>query len=160
MRLSSVIFSSIFYLSSFTEIVIFIKFIIYSHNMITLSERAIKLLLDRNFGVIATVKEDGFPHVTPVWVDTDGKYVLINTTENRKKIKIIRKNPKVGLTVIDNSDPYNRVCIEGEVEEITFEGAEEHIDKLAKKYLNVDRYPWRRPGDKRVIIKIKPLREY
>lgn len=128
--------------------------------MSDLSEKAIKLLLDKNFGVIAAIKENGFPHVTPVWVDTDGKNVLINTSENRQKTRIMKKNPKVALTVIDNKNPYNRVCIEGEVIEITNEGADEHIDKLAKKYLNVDRYPWRNPKERRVIIKIKPLKEY
>ncbi len=125
-----------------------------------LSEKAIKLIDDKNFGVLATISKNGFPHATPIWVDRDGDYILINTTENRKKVKNVRVNPKVALAVINNQNPYEKVCIEGEVVEISYNNAEEHIDKLAKKYLGLDKYPWKRPNEKRIILKIKPIKEY
>jgi PPOX class probable F420-dependent enzyme len=99
---------------------------------------------------------DGSPQVTPVWVDFDGKYILVNTAEGRRKPKNIRRDPRVAIDVIAHNDPYQMVTVRGRVVEVTNEGADEHIDKLAKKYLGQDKYPFRAPGERRVMFKIEP----
>jgi PPOX class probable F420-dependent enzyme len=108
-----------------------------------------------SFAHFATVIPDGTPHVTPVWVDhEDGEYVLINTARGRRKEKNVKANPKVGVSVLDPDDPYRYVSVRGEAE-LTEEGAVEHIDKLAQRYMDVDEYPHH--GDEsgpRVIVRI------
>jgi PPOX class probable F420-dependent enzyme len=99
---------------------------------------------------------DGSPQVTPVWVDFDGKFILVNTAEGRRKPRNIRRDPRVALDVTSREDPYRMVTVRGRVVELANEGADEHIDKLAKKYLGQDRYPFRQPGERRVILKIEP----
>jgi PPOX class probable F420-dependent enzyme len=98
---------------------------------------------------------DGSPHVTQTWVDHDGDLVLINTFEGSQKHRNAVRNPKIALDVCDPTSPYHMAVIRGLVKEVTFEGAEEHVDKLAKKYLGQDKYPMRQPGVRRVIIKIE-----
>lgn len=121
-----------------------------------LSQKTIKLIEGKNFGFIATVDKDGYPTVTPVWVDHDGQNILVNTIDTRAKVRNAKRNPKVSIAVVDWSNPYDKVVIKGRVVEITEKGAKEHIDKLAKKYLGQDKYPWSAPNEKRVILKIKP----
>jgi PPOX class probable F420-dependent enzyme len=108
------------------------------------------------FGVLGTVMPDGLPQVTPVWVDYDGEYIIFNSAKGRQKDRNVRRDPRVSITVIDPEDPYRYLEIRGRVTEITEEGADKHIDKLAKKYLGVDAYPYRSDKEVRVIYKITP----
>jgi PPOX class probable F420-dependent enzyme len=108
------------------------------------------------FGVLGTLMPDGWPQVTPVWVDYDGKYIIFNSAKGRQKDRNVRRDPRVSITVIDPEDPYRYLEIRGRVMEITEEGADKHIDKLAKKYLGVDSYPYRSATEVRVIYKIAP----
>lgn len=121
-----------------------------------MDQKLAKLVEGKNFGFLATIGRDGYPTVTPVWVDHDGENILVNTTDTRAKVRNARRNPKVSLAVVDWSNPYDKVVVRGRVVEITEKGADEHIDRLAKKYLGQDKYPWRSPGEKRVILKIRP----
>lgn len=123
---------------------------------IPLSEAARTLLEGQNFGHLATLMPDGSPQVTPVWVDHDGTHVLVNTAEGRVKLRNVRRDPRVAISIANQQNPYQMVTIRGRVVEVTHEGAEEHIDKMAKKYLGQDMYPYRRPGERRVILKIAP----
>jgi PPOX class probable F420-dependent enzyme len=124
---------------------------------VRLTEDAIKLIEGRNFGYLATVMKDGSPQVTPVWVDHEGKdYILVNTALGRTKQKNTKRRLKVAIAVADASNQYEKVAIRGVVVEQTTRGADEHIDKLAKKYLGKEKYPYRSPSEKRVILKIRP----
>jgi PPOX class probable F420-dependent enzyme len=124
------------------------------HNQIT--EPVSKLLQDKNFAFLSTLMSDGSPQVTPTWIDVEDDVVLINTAEGRIKHKNISKDPRVAISIVDRNNPYNMVTIRGKVIEQTNQDADEHIDKLAKKYLGVDRYPGRSPNEKRIILKVKP----
>lgn len=108
------------------------------------------------FAVLATVGADGHPQATPVWVDFDGHHIRVNTARGRVKDKNLARNPRVALTIVDPDNPYRYVQARGRVVEMTEEGADAHIDALAKKYLGQDRYPGRTPGEKRVTVKIAP----
>jgi PPOX class probable F420-dependent enzyme len=108
------------------------------------------------FAQLATVNADGTPQVTPVWVDYDGTHVLVNTARGRIKTKNLERNPRVALSISDPENPYRYVGIQGRVVEMTEKGGDAHIDKMAKKYLNKDSYPFRQPGEVRVIVKIAP----
>jgi len=116
------------------------------------------LLSKPAFANLATIMADGSPQVTPVWFDYDGKNILINTAKGRVKDRNMRANPNVALSIMDPANPYRHLTIRGKVTEITEKGADEHIDKLAKKYLNLEKYPHRAPGEVRVIYKITPHR--
>ena len=107
---------------------------------------------------LATLMPDGTPQVTPLWVDYDGTYVLVNTIKGRRKHLNMEKRPKVGLDIVDPTNPWHWLSIRGNVIEITEEGANAHIDKMAKKYLGQDKYGFHQPGDVRVICKILPER--
>jgi PPOX class probable F420-dependent enzyme len=116
-----------------------------------------KDLLDKKaFAQLATVMSDGTPHVTPVWWDYDGNHIRINTAKGRVKDRNMRRNKKVALTIVDPDNPYRYLGVRGEVAEITEQGADAHIDLLAKKYLGKDKYPFRQPGEVRVLYKIRP----
>jgi PPOX class probable F420-dependent enzyme len=108
------------------------------------------------FANLATLMPDGNPQVTPVWIDYDGKYVIVNSAKGRQKDRNLRREPRVALTVMDPENPYRYLGIRGRVKEITERGADAHIDKMAKKYLNKDKYPYRQPGEVRVLYKIEP----
>jgi PPOX class probable F420-dependent enzyme len=125
--------------------------------MVKLSKKQEQLLLGKNLGSLAILTEDGSPEVTPVWVDWDGKYVLVNTLQSRAKPRHIERDPRVEIAVVDSENPYQHVRIKGRAE-LVEEGAEEHIDKLSKKYTGEESYPWRAPGDVRVILRILPER--
>ena len=105
---------------------------------------------------LATVGRDGTPQVTPVWIDYDGTHIRFNTARGRVKTKNLERNPTVALSVQDPENPYRYVQVKGRVTEMTEKGADEHIDALAKKYLGQDRYPYRRPGEVRVTVKVTP----
>jgi PPOX class probable F420-dependent enzyme len=122
-----------------------------------LTEKAIKLIEGKNFGYFATVMKDGSPQVTPVWVDHEGKdYILVNTALGRTKQKNAKRKSEVAIAIADASNQYEQVSVRGVVTEQTTKGADEHIDKLAKKYLGKERYPYRSPNEERVILKIMP----
>ncbi len=106
------------------------------------------------FAHLATVMPDGAPQVTPVWFDsTDGK-IRVNTARGRAKDRNMTQNAKVALSILDPDNPYRHVAIRGRVARITEEGADAHIDSLARKYLGQDKYPFRQPGEVRVIYEI------
>jgi PPOX class probable F420-dependent enzyme len=121
-----------------------------------LTDSAIGLLKGKNIAFVASFMKDGSPQITPVWIDYDGKYIMINTAEGRVKQKNFQRDPRVAISIIDPTNPYNTVSIRGTVTEQVLEGADAHIDKLAKKYLGADKYPFRSPGEKRVILRIVP----
>jgi len=108
------------------------------------------------FGAFTTLMPDGSPQTTPVWVDLVEGKVLVNTAVGRQKDKNVRRDPRVAVTLQDPQNPYRYLEIRGKVDEITTEGATQHIDKMAKKYIGQDKYPWARPGEQRVLIKITP----
>jgi PPOX class probable F420-dependent enzyme len=111
-----------------------------------------------SFAHLATVMADGRPQVTPVWIDYDGTYILINSATGRVKDKNLRREKRVALSISDPDNPYRYLSILGEVAEITQAGANEHIDRLAKKYLGQDKYPYHRDGEQRVIYKIRAVK--
>ncbi|MGI8551007.1 MAG: PPOX class F420-dependent oxidoreductase [Dehalococcoidia bacterium] len=121
-----------------------------------LSEAAKKMLAQPFLCNLATVMPDGSPQITPVWVDYDGRNILINTAEGRRKSKNMHSDPRVALDVVDPQNPYSVLSLSGRVVAMEHQGADEHIDKLAKKYLGVDKYPMRREGEQRVILRIEP----
>ena len=91
-----------------------------------------------------------------MWVDYDGTHVRFNTARGRIKDRNLERNPQVALSVLDPDNPYRYLQVRGRVVEMTEQGADAHIDALAKKYLDQDRYPFRRPGEVRVMVKIAP----
>jgi PPOX class probable F420-dependent enzyme len=107
------------------------------------------------FANLATLNADGSPQVTPVWVDFDGTHVLVNTAKGRVKTKNLEREPRVALAISEPENPYRYLGIQGRVTEITESGADAHIDKMAHKYMGKD-YPFRQPGEVRVIVKIAP----
>lgn len=121
-----------------------------------IDDSVIRLLTGKNFAFVATLMKDGSPQITPTWIDYDGKTILINTAEGRTKQKNISKDQRVAISIVDQNNPYNMVTIRGKVIEQTIKGADEHIDKLAKRYLGVDKYPFRSPTEKRIILKVAP----
>jgi PPOX class probable F420-dependent enzyme len=108
------------------------------------------------FASLGTLMPDGRPQVTPVWVDVEGDLVIINSAKGRQKDRNLRRDPRVSLAVIDPDNPYRYLELRGRVVEITEQGAAAHIDKMAKKYLGVDSYPYKNPNEIRVIYKIQP----
>ena len=118
-----------------------------------------ELFEGKNFAFLATLMKDGSPQVTATWVDIDkNNYtILVNTAEGRVKHRNISRDPRVAVSIIDSSNPYHMVSVRGKVtEQIKGKDAEEHIDKMAKKYLDKEKYPRRRPGEERLLLRIKP----
>ena len=114
-------------------------------------------LLDKPaFAHVATLMKDGSPQVTPVWVDREGDKVVINSAEGRVKDKNLKRDKRIALSITDPANRYRMLSSRGEVVEITTEGAEEHIDRLAMKYMGVEKYPYRTPTEKRVRYVIHP----
>jgi PPOX class probable F420-dependent enzyme len=124
--------------------------------MAKLSEKQTELLRGRNYGTVTTLRKDGSPHSTPVWIDTDGENVLFNTAIGRAKERHLRRDPRVSVVVIPSDDPQSGYVSVNGVAEISEAGAVDHINKLAKKYVDLDEYPWLQPGEQRVIVTIKP----
>jgi len=114
------------------------------------------LFSKKAFASLGTVMPDGRPQVTPVWVDVEGDLVIINSAKGRQKDRNLRRDPRVSLAIIDPDNPYRYLELRGRVVEITEQGAAAHIDKMAKKYLGVDKYPYKNPNEIRVIYKIQP----
>jgi PPOX class probable F420-dependent enzyme len=109
-----------------------------------------------NFGHLATLMPDGSPQVTPVWVDLDGDIVLVNSAEGRVKTRNLDRDGRAAISVADQQNPYRYIQVRGRVISRTREGADAHIDSLAKKYLGQDTYPFRQPGEQRVVYRIQP----
>jgi len=122
----------------------------------TISPGFQKLLQEPAYCQLATLMPDGSPQVTQVWVDTDGEHILINTAEGRQKERNVRRDPRVAVNVVDPANAWRIAMVRGRVVEVTTEVADQLIDKLAKKYLNEDTYPFRRPEEVRVTLKILP----
>jgi PPOX class probable F420-dependent enzyme len=116
----------------------------------------VDLFTKKSFANLATLMPGGEPQVTPVWIDFDGDRVLFNTAAGRQKDKNLQRDARVSLSISDPDNPYRYLEVRGRVSERTTSGADEHIDKMAKKYLGQDRYPHRQPGEVRVIFKITP----
>jgi PPOX class probable F420-dependent enzyme len=125
-----------------------------------ITEPVVKLLEGRNFAFVATLMKDGSPQITPTWVDVENGKILVNTAKGRLKQKNISRDGRIAISVTDQNNPYHMVTVRGRVVEQTTEGADKHIDKLAKKYLGVDNYPLHSPSEKRIILKVKPERVY
>lgn len=114
------------------------------------------LIENANFAHLATLMKNGSPQVTPVWIDIDGDTILFNTAEGRQKDRNLRRDARVALSIHDNANPYRYIQIRGKVTGHTTDGADAHIDKLAKKYMNLDSYPYRNAAEARVIYRIQP----
>jgi PPOX class probable F420-dependent enzyme len=124
----------------------------------TLSEKARQLIARPVLASLTTLAADGSPQVTPIWIDRDGDDLLFNTAQGRVKARHMAHDPRVAVSVVDPDDPYNVVALRGTVTDITTEGADEHIDALAKKYLGVDTYPMRQEGEVRIKVRVRPDR--
>lgn len=116
------------------------------------------LLESKQLIVMATINDDGTLQTSPVWFEFRDDHLFINTAKGRKKDRNLRARPVFSGTIVDPANPYRYVEVRGEVAECTEEGADEHIDFLAKKYLGVDSYPNRSEDEVRVLYKIKPTR--
>lgn len=123
--------------------------------MTVLTEDVVALLRKPLVVHVATVMPDGTPQSTPVWVDTDGTDVLFNTAKGRVKHRNLVQNPTVAISFVDDENPYRMLEIRGRVE-MTEEGADDHIDAMAKQYLGQDSYPFRQPGEERIIVRVHP----
>ena len=114
------------------------------------------LFTKKSFAHLATIMPGGQPQVTPVWVDYDGRQVIINTAVGRQKDRNLQRDGRLALSIVDPDNPYRYLEVRGRVAQRTLEGADAHIDAMAKKYLGQDKYPYRRPGEIRVIYKVEP----
>ncbi len=122
----------------------------------TIPEKYRDLFNKRAFASLATLMPNGDVQVTPVWVDAENGNVVFNSARGRLKDKNVRRDPRVTLTLIDPDNPYRYLEVRGRVVDITEKGADQHIDKLANKYLGVDKYPYAKPGEVRVLYRVKP----
>jgi PPOX class probable F420-dependent enzyme len=124
--------------------------------MTKLTDKQAELFRGKNWATVVTLREDGSPHATPVWIDTDGEKVLFNTAIGRAKERHLRRDPRISVTVLPaENQQAGYVSVTGTAE-IIEDGGKEHIDKLANKYLGVDEYPYLQPGERRVIVAVAP----
>jgi PPOX class probable F420-dependent enzyme len=122
--------------------------------------KAEELLKGKNFAHVSTLRADGSVQTAPVWVDVQDGIPVVNSAEGRAWPRNLERDPRVTITVQNMENPYEYVEIRGSVAERTHDGADEHIDSLAKKYMGVDSYPMRQPGEQRVIIRVAPEHVY
>ena len=122
--------------------------------MAAFPDKYLDLFQKKAFAGFTTLMPDGSPQTTPVWVDYQNGQVWVNSALGRQKDKNVRRDPRVALSIADPDNPYRYVEVRGKVREITEAGASEHIDRMAKKYLGQDKYPFAAPGEKRVLYKI------
>ena len=124
--------------------------------MPTLNETQQTMLTEgKTFAVLSTLMADGSPQASLIWIDGEGERIVFNTAEGRVKTRNIRRDPRVALAVFDPEQPYKQLMVRGRVVEITKEGADAHIDRLAMKYLGKETYPYRQPGEVRLIVKVE-----
>lgn len=116
----------------------------------------LEVLTSKTLAHVATIMPDGSPHVAPVWVDAEDGLVLINSPEGRVRLRNLRRDPRVALSVVAEGDLYDNIAVRGRAVEITHDGADAHIDKLAKKYVGRERFGRYEP--QRVLVKIAPER--
>lgn len=124
---------------------------------IALPQSVKKILQDKAYGHVVTFNADGKPQLTMVWADVDGDEVLFNTADGRLKPKNLRRDPRIIVSVQDRNDPQSYMVFHGKAS-VTEAGADEHIDKLAKRFLGADKYPFRRPGETRLVVRVKVAR--
>jgi PPOX class probable F420-dependent enzyme len=120
---------------------------------IPLPQSVKKLLQDKAYGHVVTYNDKGTAQLTMVWMDVDGDDVVFNTSEGRRKSQNLRRDPRIIVSVQDRNDPQAHAVFYGKAR-VTDAGADEHIDKLAKRFLGADKYPFRQPGEKRLIVRI------
>jgi len=120
-----------------------------------LTDEQVRLLQEPNFATVATLNPDGSPQLSIVWIDWDGEHVLFNTAAGRAKPRNLERDPRLSVLVIDREDGYRWVAVHGAAE-ITTEGADEHIDKLARKYTGEGWQP--KPGERRLLVRVRPER--
>jgi len=126
--------------------------------MAAIPEKYLDLLEKKKaFASLATVMPDGSPQVTPVWVDYKGGAIRVNTAKGRVKARNMKEGSRVALAILDPDNPYRHIQVRGRVRRVTEQGADAHIDALAKKYLGQDKYPYRQPGEVRLICEIEPV---
>ena len=129
-----------------------------------ITEPVAKLFRDKNFAFVSTLMKDGSPQITPTWIDIEENAdhtILINTAEGRVKHKNLSRDPRLAISIVNRNNPYEMVTIRGKViEQIRSNAAEEHIDKLANKYLGVDKYPGHSPGENRIVLRVRPEKIY
>lgn len=125
--------------------------------MTTIPDKYLDLLQQKKaFASLATVMSDGSPQVTPVWFDYADGLIRVNTARGRVKARTLQNGARVALSILDPDNPYRYLQVRGHVRKATEEGASQHIDKLAKKYLGKDKYPFARPGEVRIMCEIEP----
>jgi PPOX class probable F420-dependent enzyme len=124
--------------------------------MAAIPDEAKHLFENKDFAHVATINPDGTPQVSAVWIGMDGDLITFNTAAGRVKPKNLDANPAVAVSIAGQENPYENLIVQGKVVEITEDGADEDIDALAKRYMDVDSYPFRQPGEQRLIIKIEP----
>jgi PPOX class probable F420-dependent enzyme len=115
-----------------------------------------ELMTGTNFAHVATLRRDGTPHISITWVDADGDQVVLNTAEGRDWIANLRRDERVTLTVTNQENPYEYVEVRGRLAGTEHDGADEHIDRLAQRYMGEETYPLRQEGERRVIVRIEP----
>ena len=127
--------------------------------MAKLTDRQIAFLKEPYIAEFVTLMKDGSPQITPVWIDTDGDHIMVNSEEGRVKIRNVRRDPRVAVGIYDPENSYTRVLnVRGRVVEITTDGAAENIDDLSEKYNGVRPYPNHNPDQPRLLLKILPDR--
>jgi PPOX class probable F420-dependent enzyme len=124
--------------------------------MAAIPDEAKHLFENKEMAHVATLNADGSPQVSAVWIARDGDLITFNTAEGRVKPKNLRRDGRVAISITGEENPYENLIVQGKVVEMTHEGADADIDALAKRYLGVDSYPYRQPGEERVIVKIEP----
>ena len=123
--------------------------------MAKLNDTTREVLSKKSFVHLSTIMPDGSPQASPVWIDLDGDRIVVNSAEGRVKDKNMRRDPRVALSAVDPDNPYRAVMLRGRVVEVTTAGADDHIDKMAKKYMDKDKYPFRQPNEVRVLYYIE-----
>jgi len=125
-------------------------------NPVEMEPKAEKLFKDKNLVFIATIMKDGSPQLSPVWANYENGYILVNTAEGRVKHKNVLRDSRVAISAVSQNNPLDMTTIRGKVIEIVPDYDYVHINKLTKKYMGVENYPFRQAGEKRIVLKIKP----
>ncbi len=121
-----------------------------------MDQKVIQLIEDKNLVFVATLMKDGSPQISPVWANFEDDHVLVNTAEGRIKHKNVLRDPRVAVSVVSHNNPLDMITIRGKVVEIIPDYDYNHANRLTKKYMDKENYPFKREGEKRVILKIKP----
>ena len=125
-----------------------------------INDKVIKLFSEKNLVFIATIMKDGSPQLSPVWANYDDGFILVNTAEGRIKHKNILRDPRVAVSVVSKDNPLDMTTIRGTVVEIISDEQYHHADKLTQQYMGREHYPFKREGEKRIILKIQPLKVF